>query len=39
MQKQKLKKYRFMNERWFDFIIEAPDRKTAKKIYSQFKKK
>jgi len=36
--KQKLKKYRFECIKWFTFVIEAPDRITAKKVYSQFRK-
>jgi len=38
-QKKKLKTFRFMNEKWFTFVIEAEDRPTAKKVYAQFKKK
>ena len=37
-QKKKLKKYRFESIKWFTFVVEAPDRITAKKIYNQFKK-
>ena len=36
--KIKLKKYRFESIKWFTFVIEAPDRQTAKRIYKQFKK-